>query len=505
MHNLTRRVPKLWVGSSIPENYGDCHCACPGISDSGAIQTSCETFARDLNTGKIRDICINQRNFLEQRDEYLIALNVKGKRLVILNKEAGRLFEYLPGNSEDLKRRFPAWLGETFEQITALLLALNVLSSPHTDYSDQTVQDEPDTLVAWLHLTSQCQLACQYCYVTHSEQRMNVATAQRAIAAIYRSAQIHGYARVKLKYAGGEPTLNFEALRVAQQQAEMLSAQTGIELETVLLTNGVQITDEQINTLLTHNIQVAVSLDGLQAYHDSQRPLASRNGSSFTLTARTIDRLIECGIFPHISITLTKQNLKGLPALIEYLLDRQLRFSLNFYREPTPSWEQEILSLQDQELIEGLLSAFQVIEQRVPRYSLLANLADRADMSIRHIRPCAVGQNYLAIACDGKIAPCQMEMQHPITTIDADDPLGFIQKHQHGIQNLPVDQKECKECVWRYWCTGGCPRLTFQRIGRYDAKSPLCEVYQAILPEVVRLEALRLLCYERPWNFFIPS
>jgi uncharacterized protein len=92
-------------------------------------------------------------------------------------------------------------------------------------------------------------------------------------------------------------------------------------------------------------------------------------------------------------------------------------------------------------------------------------------------------------------------MVHPVTTIDTDDPLAFVQADTGGIQNLAVDDKPCRECVWRYRCAGGCQLLTFQHAGRYDAKSPLCESYRAILPEVIRLEALRLIRYEEPWEF----
>jgi uncharacterized protein len=110
----------------------------------------------------------------------------------------------------------------------------------------------------------------------------------------------------------------------------------------------------------------------------------------------------------------------------------------------------------------------------------------------------------MVIDCDGNIAKCQMDMAHPLATIDADDPLTFVRADTDGIQNLAADDKACRECIWRYRCAGGCPRLTFQHTGRYDAKSPLCEVYQAILPEVVRLEALRLIRYEAPWDFRFP-
>jgi len=323
------------------------------------------------------------------------------------------------------------------------------------------------------------------------------------VDAVYRSALTHGYKRVKLKYAGGEPTLHFDALRTAQQQAEEWSARTGIELETVLLTNGVHIADSQIGFLLAHNIRVMVSLDGVGRYQDTQRPLSDPHGSSFALVDRTLDRLLARGIAPHISITITQRSIGGLPELVDYLLDRGLRFSLNFYREAACASNRHGLAFTSDQMMDGLRPAFQAIEQRLPNHSFLSALADRANLAAPHVRTCSVGQDYMTIDCSGRVAKCQMEIEHPITSIDADDPLATVREDASGIQNLPVDQKECQECVWRYRCTGGCPRLTFQRTGRYDAKSPLCEVYQAILPEVVRLEALRLLKYEEPWDYFV--
>jgi len=325
--------------------------------------------------------------------------------------------------------------------------------------------------------------------------------AEKAVDAVYRSALAYGYEQVRFKYAGGEPTLNFEALLAAQRRAESLSAETGIELRTVVLTNGTLLTDDQLSTLLAHDIQVMVSLDGVGQYQDAQRPLVNREGSSFKLVSDTLDRMLDRGLSPHISVTITAQNLEGLPELVEFLLDRQLRFSLNFYREPDGFSAPRALAFTSEQIIEGLLGVFRFIEQRLPRYSLLSNLTDRADPSVPHLRTCGVGLNYMVIDCNGDVSKCQMDMAHPITTIDADNPLEVIRVDAARVQNLTVDQKECRECVWRYRCAGGCPRLTFQHTGRYDARSPLCEVYRAILPEAVRLEALRLIRYEEPWHF----
>ncbi len=45
---------------------------------------------------------------------------------------------------------------------------------------------------------------------------------------------------------------------------------------------------------------------------------------------------------------------------------------------------------------------------------------------------------------------------------------------------------------------GGCAVATFKATGRYDIKSPNCNIYKAIYPEALKLEGLRLLKYATP-------
>jgi uncharacterized protein len=94
----------------------------------------------------------------------------------------------------------------------------------------------------------------------------------------------------------------------------------------------------------------------------------------------------------------------------------------------------------------------------------------------------------------GKIAKCHMEIEKPITNIYADDPLILIRADRKGLQNMSVEEKQgCRDCEWKYWCTGGCPLLTYRTTGRYDVKSPNCRIYKAIYPKLLRLEGLRLM------------
>ncbi len=89
-----------------------------------------------------------------------------------------------------------------------------------------------------------------------------------------------------------------------------------------------------------------------------------------------------------------------------------------------------------------------------------------------------------------------MDFANKITTMNNPDPLSRIQEDKRGIQNIPVDEKTgCSICEWRYGCAGGCPLLTKRITGQYEARSPYCDVYSALFPEVVRLEGLRLMKY----------
>ncbi len=116
-----------------------------------------------------------------------------------------------------------------------------------------------------------------------------------------------------------------------------------------------------------------------------------------------------------------------------------------------------------------------------------------------HQHACSAGRSYLVIDQDGGIAKCHSEIKQTVTTIDDHDPLQAIRNDKTGMQNLAVEEKEgCRDCEWRYWCAGGCPLVTYKVTGRNDVKSPNCNIYKALFPAALRLEALRLLKYTTP-------
>lgn len=360
-------------------------------------------------------------------------------------------------------------------------------------FQPQTRKRDPRVLNTWIHVTNECNLRCDYCYINKTDDDMPADVGRAAVDAILRSAQRYGFQQVKLKFAGGEATLNLKRVFDIHSYATEQAQAKGIGLDTVVLSNGVAIGERAISQLTERGIRVSISLDGVGHDHDTQRPFKNGKGS-FAWVNRTLERLIARGIKPFISITLSNRNVAGLAETIQYVVERDLPFNINFFRENECAAPHTDLKLMDDKIINAMQQAFAVLEANLPDRSLLGSLVDRAQFDAPHDKTCSVGDSYLVIDHKGNVAKCQMEIERPITSIYAEDPLGELRRDLLGVQNLSVEEKEgCRTCEWKYWCAGGCPVLTYRATGRYDVKSPNCRIYKALYPQMLRLEGLRLL------------
>lgn len=412
-----------------------------------------------------------------ENEYFLVSGNGVSSGLFLINKDA----EYILNN----------WPIQISDDILYGFVKSGLLTQPDIEYPQRI-----EALSAWLHLTDRCNLRCSYCYLPHVREDMSSETGRAAIDAIFRSAVANGFKQVKLKYAGGEPLLRFALVEELHTYAQQLAERNGIELEGVVLSNGTLLTTEIIGTLKSLGLRLMISLDGLGQYHDSHRPYAGGRGS-FADVAEAVDLALANGLTPNISVTVSSRTAEGLPEIMAWILDRNLPFSLNFYRENELSASHEDMQLDEKKIIAGMLAAFKVIEDNLPRRPFLGGIIDRANLSAAHTHTCGVGQNYLVFDQNGQVAKCQMHIHKPVTDVHAEDPLALIRADQIGIQNLPVLEKEgCKTCEWKNWCTGGCPLATHRATGRYDVKSPNCNIYKALFPEALRLEGLRLLKYQ---------
>lgn len=378
---------------------------------------------------------------------------------------------------------------EVVAQVVRRLVEQDLVHEPETPAVASF--GESRELTAWLHVTNACNLRCTYCYVHKSADEMDTALAKSSVDALVDSALRHGFRALRLKYAGGEASLNAAVLLDLHDHAAARCAEHGLGLSAVVLSNGVALSRRFTRDLRQRSIKVMISLDGLGTTHDAQRPTLGGKPSAH-LVMRTIEQLIERGLPPHLSITITSGNTGDIASVVRFALARDLTFSFNFFRDNACTGDAAGLRYEQQAMVDGVTDAFAAIEAAMPPWSVLGSVLDRGQLIEPRRKSCGVGDDYVVIDQRGGISQCHMELGAPVGHIGADDPIAAVRRP--GIRNLLAEEKEgCRDCTWRNWCSGGCAVATFRATGRYDVRSPNCGVYKAIYPAALRLEGLRVL------------
>jgi uncharacterized protein len=376
------------------------------------------------------------------------------------------------------------------------LLALGILI-PAGQVEPREPEGHAHFLTIWLHITDACNLRCAYCYLPHQPIEMPLETGLRAVEIAVKTAARRGWHKVQIKYAGGEPSLCLERVLQIHAHACSQAAAQGLQLDGVLLTNGTFLSPDMLNRIAGPGLRLMISLDGLGSDHDKQR-INPRAQSTAQLVMRNIDLAATVpGLRLNISITVTRQNAASLTETVAWVSERSLPFNLNFFRDNDHVAQAEAMALQfddDEQIIDGVLRVFDWMEAHPSRNYSLLSMLDRANFFRPHSRVCGAGVNYLVFRPDGQTAACHMSLEQPVAYTGHPDPLSVLENDSGELVNLIATQKEgCATCRWRFACAGGCPLVTQHSTGRFDTRSPYCDIYQALFPRLLQLEGKRLL------------
>lgn len=490
MYTFNRGFPLIFADTLIaPESTGQCDCDC---------DCACASYRNNDHALDVRDgdyLCRQQDSHSLPIDTDFTLLYSPYHPHVVLNKHAMGILDAFssPHWKGDVGIGFPQMDdGGEVDAVVGKLVKLGVLVAyPAESNSDWGSGFSTRQLNVWLNVTDQCNLSCEYCYIGKNARHISPANADLALKNIFEIGQAYAYQKIKIKYAGGEALLVPRLVEGIHKQAQWLAKQTQLDLQGVVLSNGTTLTLKNLEILREVGLSLMVSLDGLAQTHDQQRHYLNGRGSASQVLAN-IELALQVGLSPEISITITHKSAAGLPDLVRWLLERQLKFSFNFYREHTVSANPENLRAGKDELASAILAAYRVIEENLPNYKLLSALADRANLAVPHRLPCGVGKDYLVVLQDGQVAPCQMTMNNRLGHIGNPKIMEIVRGQ---VLNVDVSEKmACASCQWSLWCAGGCP-LTATMAGQ--AHSTYCDVYQMIFPALLRLEGLRLIQYGR--------
>ena len=130
--------------------------------------------------------------------------------------------------------------------------------------------------------TARCNLACTYCHMnpqpmeaSRHEFDMTPETAR----AVVEFAMNCPNPRISFEFQGGEPFLNFAAIRAAVEHAEAHNRTVGKEFAFSVVTNLMVARDEHLAFCRDHDIRVSYTVNGPHQIHDHYRRTGKGAGS----------------------------------------------------------------------------------------------------------------------------------------------------------------------------------------------------------------------------------
>lgn len=349
-------------------------------------------------------------------------------------------------------------------------------------------------------LTSQCNLKCVYCQASTMPRgkAMSLEIAEKCVKMALQSPNRY----LSFEFQGGEPLMNFSALRHIVLFAEKQAGDKIISFN--LVSNLTLLTDEMIDFITEHHINVSTSLDGDRCLHNKNRPYPQHD--SFGVWEQKYEQLLKALGHGIGAIQTTTRHTFGQH---KKLVDQYIAsgFTRIFIRPLTPlgyaasRWSEigytaeeflefyrdVILYLLEKEkqgihLAEGHAAIFldKILNHRAGNYTELTS-------------PCGAALGQLAYNYDGKIYTCD-EGRMLAEMGDESFQVGTVGSKYEDLFSSPVCKSmvnasclesipQCADCVYSPYC-GTCPVLTYSESKSIFASEPngyKCRIYKGML------------------------
>jgi uncharacterized protein len=385
---------------------------------------------------------------------------------------------------------------------------------PHFDYR------APAMFMFEFNLTWGCNLACVYCSNDGGPRYAHVRAGPGVVSAFARRvveyAVAMGQRSVTVEFTGGEPFLNFPAMRQTMEELTRLSP-PGLAVEWLVQSNFTAVTDEALAFLRPFDASLGISWDGLPAVQDSQRRFADGRGS-YDAVVDGVGRARRAGFeICSAYCVVTSESIDLMPELAQFFLDNGMaHLVFEPVRPLGRGGSRNGLVPDAKHYAENLLTTFERVfvphyrrtgVMPIERHALLtfAHLMEPARRFMCAQAPCGAGRLISVTMPDGAVYPCN-EMFWPdhlrlgnvldnsFTEMVASEPARRLS------ERTPDKIEECRDCLYRGWCHSRCARGALAR-GNLFSRSLYCDVEKALLDEFLGaivdgrcdLEAARVL------------
>jgi len=268
-------------------------------------------------------------------------------------------------------------------------------------------------------VTEICNLKCIYCQVTSDKNKnknsmMSLETARKSVDIAFQSPSRD----LAFEFQGGEPLLNFEAIKEIVNYSKTKNNQNEKNIEYRLVTNLTLMNQTIFDFIIENNINVCISIDGDKELHDLNRPFKNNNGTFDTIKGWLSELKKNKDIQLNAIPTITNHSMDKLQELLNTYVD--FGFKNIFIRFLSPfgsafeKWDN--LGYSPEVFIEFYEKAIEkIIEMNKSNIIITENYASillskiLSDKPINYLdlrSPCGAGIGQIAYNWNGKIYTC---------------------------------------------------------------------------------------------------
>ncbi len=260
--------------------------------------------------------------------------------------------------------------------------------------------------VAYFLVTSDCNLACKYCFIENPNcdkielHSMSEKTALTAIEKYIKYLHSEEMREALLIFYGGEPTLNWNIVKTIVDRTAL---ETDISFQYTMVTNGTLLDDNILHYISVHNINLGISIDGPKYINDANRIYKNSSKSVYDSVLPKI-KMAQQKTHVCLSITLAPSVVVRKNEVLEWLKSSpfdSIGFNLYCYTKKDSDWENYSIQATDMiiESYEKLRST--VFDDRIQR-----KIESLREKKFKFTDCGAIGGNQVVIKANGDICIC---------------------------------------------------------------------------------------------------
>lgn len=316
-----------------------------------------------------------------------------------------------------------------------------------------------------LHICHDCNMRCDYCFASGgtyntAKDYMSAETGKKAIDfLIANSGARHN---LEVDFFGGEPLLNFDAVKEIVSYANQRASDAGKAISFTLTTNCLGLTKDKIDYLNENMENIVLSVDGRRNVHNGVRHAQSDKDIFDTILHNALQfRKVRGEKRYYVRGTFTAANL-DFACDVFFLNDAGFdQISI----EPVVLPDGHYLAIKESDIDAVCAEYERLAEGYIDRrktdkwfnfFHFMLDLQHGPCINKR-LTGCGAGAEYLAISPTGDIYPCHQfvgEKDYRIGSVW--EGVAAPQIRERFACTSVLGKQHCTDCPAKYYCGGGC-------------------------------------------------